>query len=593
VAAALEGALATAARRTGVWPETVRVRHQTVADALRPLLEARDVQVAATETLPELEEAARSMMEHMLDHAYWPPVCRATRWVGWGLSASRVSEVFRAAADYWRAAPWRYAANLQAPRLTTPAGREWTAVVLGKAGEEFGLALYSDPGDLFDRLDQSPESPFGGVRGQIIALTFDRPADLPPAARQEARMLRRELAGPDAFPTLTTVNTPGGGVTNEDMADLILALGAVPAFVAEYRQPLEREEQTGIPCRLIEWTHEPTGARFAYDGEAVRTEEDIEDEDDEAFADQRRMIQDAIAAALDDVGDDAEESVIEAAVNRRVARATDRLNNAPQADFGGLSPVQVQRLIQRSDWLAGDGAIRLRTDLTLAELDGAPTFANARTLLSLAVERGGLPATTAGNLKMVVVEELLDRLRFEEGFVDSLRRDSKRITEQDVWPLHEPRVLLDVGGLMHLAGTRFKLTEQARRLVDDGHAGDLFARLFQACFVRFNLAYGGTLEWPELQHQIGYTLFRLGLVARDWIRPDELVEQTVLPLARERAPRLAALDAPAWVLRTNVLDRLVDFGLVERRSTPSRRSGMGQVSYRVTRLHDALLAFDV
>jgi SEC-C motif/Domain of unknown function (DUF6930) len=595
VAAALERAIGVAARRSGVWPEEVRVRHQAVADALRPLLRARDVRVSALDPLPDLEEAARAMMEHISGGALWPPVGRARTWTGWDLPGALVADTFRAAAEFWRAAAWRFASNLQAPRVTTPDGREWTACVLGNAGEEFGLSLYSDAADFFERLAATPDhEPFSAVHGQVVALTFGRLADLPAEARQEARTRRWEVAGPSAFPGLITVNTPGGGVTAEQIADLVVALRAVPPFIVEHRRPLEHEERTGKPCRRIEWTHEPTGARLAYAGEAMVASRGTASS--ERAADTRDLgssMRAAVDAAIAEAGDDADESEIMAALNRRLAQVGQTWNAAPQNDFGGLSPTQVGRLLERTDWVAGDGVIRLRTDLPLSELANAPVLLNVRTILTCAAESGGLDATATGNLQLAVVEHLLDRLHFEEGYVDELRSVSKRITEMDVGPLHEARVLADVAGLLHRRGPSFKATKRGTDLLDDARAGELYARLFDGCFTRFNLAYGRVLEWPELQHQIGYTLYRLGQIARDWSRIEEMVEPAVLPYARERAPRLEGIDAPAFGLESLVLRRLAGFGLIERQATPSVHNDPDHRLCRVTHLYGEFLRFDL
>ena len=65
-----------------------------------------------------------------------------------------MSELFAAAAGFYRAAPWRALTNVQLLDVITPGGRSWTVCVLGNGGQEFGVALYEHrvfvEGTLFD-----------------------------------------------------------------------------------------------------------------------------------------------------------------------------------------------------------------------------------------------------------------------------------------------------------------------------------------------------------------------------------------------------------------------------------------------------------
>jgi hypothetical protein len=151
VASALEKAVTTTAGQCGSYPAEVWIRQEEVAEALRAKLEPRQVSVYVKETLDGLEPAARALMRTLADCEMWPPVCRAETWAGWELPSPMVAALFHAAASFWSAAPWRTASNFQAPRATLPSGRQWTACVLGFGGDEFGLALYSEAEDLFER----------------------------------------------------------------------------------------------------------------------------------------------------------------------------------------------------------------------------------------------------------------------------------------------------------------------------------------------------------------------------------------------------------------------------------------------------------
>ena len=586
IADELEEAIAEAARTVGSWPRAIQVRHVEVAEALRPRLSSRDVSVAAVDPLPALEEVGRALIEGLTGVAIWPPACRVEVWSGWGLPRRVVAEVFGAAAEYWRAAPWRIAANLQAPRSVMPTGRVWKACVLGNAGEEFGLALYSDEEDLYAQAALADDDdPFEGVRGRIITLDYSSSSEVPRAARGEARSAGWRTAGSDAFPMLTTVNTPGGGVTEDDMADLVLLLGAVPAFMEEHRLALLREQRTEVGCEPIDWLHEATGVRLQYSGEAMDTAP-MGPEAPEPSDEIREEFREVIATAMNELGDVSEDELADV-VNRRMNERMRAYNDRPQAELGGLSPSQIGRLLDHHEWLGPTSPVQLRRDIPLFELENAHMFHNARALLRYAVERGGLAATDAGNLKLAVVADLLDRIRMDPEHARRIRAVSKRITEMDVRPLHEARILVQIDGLILRKGARFLPAHP--ELLEDENAGELFARLFDACFRRFNLSYGHLTEWPELQYQMGYTIHQLGEVAQNWSTPRELLDAAVLPAARDRGPEVALLDFAAAAFDFHILERLAGFGLLETRPGLRMRPRSDEVDYQITPLFTRFL----
>jgi hypothetical protein len=589
VAAALERAVVAAARSAGVFPERVRVRHAEVAETLRPLLRARDVAVEHGD-VPQLVEAARGAMHAMDAYDGWPPACRVDSWSAWELAPSLVGELFAAAAEFHERAPWRSVRNLQAPRALLPSGREWTCCVLGNAGEEFGLALYSEAADLFDAMASgSPGGAFGGVRGRIVSLSFDTAEDAGRLAVAEAKRHGWRFAGGRAFPSLMTVNTPGGGVSRADAGDLVALLRAVPAFVQAHRRALHEEIRTGQPLAALEWRDAPSGVTFRYASEAAHYL---------ARASQPEvplgggMSHDDLAAAIREasaeVGEDATEAELMAAVNARLEQVVARYNEAPQPDLGGLSPAQTRRLLE-PDWEDPAGAIRLRRDLPFDELAGSALLFNARTLLALAIESDGLGATEAGNLKLDVVATLLDRLRLEPENVEFLRERSKRIREQDVWELHEVRVICELAGLLRKRRQRFEPTKRARALLDERRAGELFELLFRTYFRKYDLEYRDGFEWRELQTQAAYTLYRLPIVAQHWRGPRDLIDDVVLPYALESSRDGEYAYVPL-VLR--VLDPLVTFGLLARRAPARRFRELSAARYRVSPLFARFVSWE-
>lgn len=590
VAAALDQAIVAAAREVGSYPATVEVRHDDVAAALRPQVLARSITVQVSETLPGLEEAARALMQHVAEVSSWPPACAVETWSAWGLPHALVGQLFGAAARFWRAAPWKIADNLQAPRVTLPSGRAWTAGVLGNAGQQFGLSLYSDADDLFRTIaSDTMEAAFANVRGRVLAVTFDAIAQVPEQMPGEARRAGWELADARAFPSLVTINTPGGGVSQNDARDLVALLDAVPRFVSSHRLVLLREQRTHVPCGQLTWRDPVTGTAFEYDGLAAAQKAAEAGLEDEGEADFHAGLQEAAQEAAAELGPQAAGDELLRAINVRMRARTDAYNERPQSELGNLSPAQMQRLLA-ADWSDPQGAVRLRRDLRLEQLEPSTLLFNTRTLLALAEQSDGLLATQHGNLRIALVRQLLGMIRFDRAERRDLL-DEKRLTEKDVWPLHCTRVLVGLAGLLKLRKGKFEITRKGRTLLRDERGGELFALLFQTCFRRLNLAYFSSFgpDWPELQHQIAFTLYALGESSPEWQSADRLLADAVLPFALEQAPETDWLDLPASLFEHRVLDVLVDFGLLERQaeSSPAQRTNR----YRATELFGHFLRF--
>jgi hypothetical protein len=285
-----------------------------------------------------------------------------------------------------------------------------------------------------------------------------------------------------------------------------------------------------------------------------------------------------------DLGPDAASDAFGEEVNRRIAPVMAALNSTPQAELGGLSPEQVRALLA-ADWEDPTGVVRLERVLGESDVASAPFVANARLLLEAGVETGTLPATQSGNLKPALVGELLPRMAWVDEQMAAFSREyHSRTQEGDHRELHRLRVVCEQAGLITRRSTRYDLSDEARRLVRAGHAGELFARLFVAWFRRFNLAYGTRCEWPELQRQLAFTVHRLVAVAGEWRTAEQLLDDVVLPFALDALlHRDEGCDA-SIVLEIMVLDELAGFGLLERRVEVVERPIARKVMFRAAPL---------
>jgi hypothetical protein len=409
VAGALEAVVAEAATTVGVWPATLIVRREAVADILRSLLRPRGCSVEVAPALRELDPVAAELVLHLSGSDTWPAVRPPETWAAWGLPEAMVASLFRAYAAFYRAAPWRWLDDYPPVLAEWDDGTgPWTVSVMGAALGEYGLGVYSQAEDL-------------------VAL---------------AEKFRSRLRAPE------------GGIFSWSEGGLTL----------RYLNPPEDVPETGpLPTPL-------------------------------------------------------------------------------------------------------------------AETDGTP-------------------ATAAGNLKRAFVAEMVEQMRFQEGYLDQLFRRNKVVNEEDVGTLHVLRVNLEVGGLLKRRKGRFTLTRKGKELAKPDQVGRLFLHLFRTYFGRFNIAYGSRgVVGSSLQRAVPILLWQIGARAREWISLRDLAVQ-VLPGRPGMPP---AEDSPErWPeeseLRWWVLRPLRGFGLLEERSVGQGEAWYSrpqEIQLRTTPLYEVFLRFE-
>jgi hypothetical protein len=251
-------------------PREIRVRHAELAKALAQSLAGTGslaaVQVSVVPHLPALEAAAADLLAHLGAGSPAPRAGNAPTWAAWGLPRATVRELFAAAAQFYRAAPWRSVADDQLVYADLPYGDTWGACVLGQSGEGFGLALYADPQDYFALHDRDrPGGAFSALQSPVLSLLFSPQDELERVARKEILAAGWEVAGHAGYPQLITLNTPGGGVSAEQARLLTTLLRLVPRFVGQYRAALEAPESPRWP---LEWRDDESGIALMYEGRA-------------------------------------------------------------------------------------------------------------------------------------------------------------------------------------------------------------------------------------------------------------------------------------------------------------------------------------
>ena len=248
----------------------MQVRYPVVAKTLAELLAPLEISVRAVPELPDVDDALHHFDQTLVggpsELGPRPRASSPQTWAGWGLGTEQVARFFSAAAAYYRAAPWTNITNEDIVRATIKEGGRWSATVMGMAGELYGLALYARHEDLLALLDGDPDDPggaMGALKGPMLSMAFDRRGDQPKVMQKEVRAARWEVAGPSAYPSLIAMNTPGGGISAQEMEDLITLLVAIPKFAAAHEPMLAGVTEPRFPIR---WRDKESGASITFEG---------------------------------------------------------------------------------------------------------------------------------------------------------------------------------------------------------------------------------------------------------------------------------------------------------------------------------------
>lgn len=244
-------------------PAAIEIRPDPRWDQLRPALEDIGIELGECESLEVLDEMLDHLTGYMLKDE--PPGLLEMPRVTPGI----VGSLFQAAADFYRAAPWRflgdrYAIQVECPRFDSG---PWAAVVMGQAGLTLGLALH-------DRIDQlrelwatrdSDRERELATRMTSLALTFDRECDVSPKDTEAAARHGWEVVDSEVFPAPCR-KEPGARLRPPLSWELVLLEGclrAIPAFLSRHppgdvvRSRMDVPVATGELELVLSWLEEP------------------------------------------------------------------------------------------------------------------------------------------------------------------------------------------------------------------------------------------------------------------------------------------------------------------------------------------------
>jgi len=250
----------------------------------------------------------------------------------------------------------------------------------------------------------------------------------------------------------------------------------------------------------------------------------------------------------------------------------------------------------KADWNAPNSPIQLANDLSLDDVKQVLFFDQVRQFLRLMDENRGAPLTATGNLNRAYVAQMIEKMDWLRRYVEPLKRGGlfKVFDEGDVMPLGVIHGVCEYGKLIGKRKNRAFVTTKGRELCDDTQADRLYRLLFLTLFRDFGLDYiSGYRETPLVQRTLAVILWRLQMVARDWIAADRLPLEVFLTRVLEQARAVSTMsDMETTILRHEVLEPLVWFGLLESDQTEDEWYRLrAQPRFRKTPLFDRFLTF--
>ena len=238
-----EKLLSVAAHR----PAEVHFEDEGLAEAMQPLLAEVEVKARYSPQRENMDALVRELEKGMLSEEDRIPGLLAQR----GVTPEMVGSLFQAARAFYQAAPWVQLSNfdLLAVRVK-PQKKPYFVIVMGQAGEEYGLAIYRNWQEIesfFNAINPLEAIPQQGR----LSFTFNEPPDISFDDLDAIATYGWELPAPDLVPTpmiylIDRVKRPDAKMLRWIEA----ALRAIPRFVSEHLQTNPDETHPAVEATI-------------------------------------------------------------------------------------------------------------------------------------------------------------------------------------------------------------------------------------------------------------------------------------------------------------------------------------------------------
>jgi len=213
-------------------PAEVRLDHQDIAQALTPLLAQIGIRCSYQAASPQVDEAVYSLATYLNGAEPLAGLLDVP-----GVTVPLAAEFYRAAAEYYRRAVWRWIDDSQ-PIEVQYSGEDRLrfAVILGHGGETYGLALYDSLADL-QTLYSSLNPEEMSMRIGSLAALFDEPRAMAFDDLDAIEAHAWPIAGENAYPAVYKI-IPGARTsappTALDLSCIVAVLSVLPHYVLEH-----------------------------------------------------------------------------------------------------------------------------------------------------------------------------------------------------------------------------------------------------------------------------------------------------------------------------------------------------------------------
>lgn len=167
-------------------------------------------------------------------------------------------------------------------------------------------------------------------------------------------------------------------------------------------------------------------------------------------------------------------------------------NNAPIAEFLGLSPAQMQHLLYEA--FDSSSPIQFRNDIADKTLDRIPLFRIAEEYLKIIQRDQQIKLTPLGALPKKVMVELYEKKFLPDRFIESGL--TKLTREENCISIRSARLVAELARLVRKARGKVTLTKAAAKLLETNNRQEIFKLFFKAFVGKFN--WGQNDGYPEI-----------------------------------------------------------------------------------------------
>jgi hypothetical protein len=208
-------------------PKRISIDDPTLVDYCAPELSELGIACNQRANMPEIEEVLLDLEAHSNQRDPRPGLLSIK-----GVTVPLLAELYAAAADFHKSAPWEKLENWMPIEIRYPSdGPPRYAVILGSGREFYGLSLYFSPEDLAVMLEQAPRTkPI-----TWLSLIFEDMTLMPFADLDAIEQNGWPVVGPSAYPLVVkpTEADFSGLPTAADVSLLAAAARAIPTFMRE------------------------------------------------------------------------------------------------------------------------------------------------------------------------------------------------------------------------------------------------------------------------------------------------------------------------------------------------------------------------